>query len=104
MGRSVYEQTKCCLNDKLWSLKEGNIDATNITCEIEQLETLVNDFNHVSDELLKLLAPLQRESCIRECQTILSEWNHVKASLTLNSKIHEIDNIRLTQAPSLLDE
>ena len=101
---NIYEQTKCCLNDKLSCLKEGNIDATNITCEIEQLETLVKDFNHVSDELLKLLSPVQRESCIRECQTILSEWNHVKASSTLNSQIHEIDNIRLNQAPSLPDE
>ena len=69
-----------------------------------QLETLVKDFNYVSHELLKLLQPIKRERYIREFQAILSDWNDVKTSLILNSQIHEIDNIRFNQAPSLPDE
>ena len=79
---NIYKQTKSCLTGKLLYLKSevNSIDTTSLACEIEQLETLVKDFNHVSDELLKLLQPIQRESYIRECQAILGDWNDLKAS------------------------
>ena len=95
---NIYKQTKSCLIDKLLYLKTevNSIDTASISCEIKQLEALVKDFNYVS-ELLKLPQPIQRESYIREYQAILSDWNDVKASLILNSQIHELTTSGLTK-------
>ncbi len=56
------------------------------------------------DELLKLLQPEQQEDYIRECQSILSDWNNVKASLVLHLQKYEIDNIKPSRPSSLLED
>ena len=81
-------------------LKVNTLKETNIRYVIEQLEAIVPNFNQVLDELLKLL---QQEDYIRECQSILSDWNNVKASLVLHLQKYEIDNIK-PSFPSSLPE
>ena len=106
LKRNIFKQTKCCLVDKLSSLKTevSTLEGSSITYEIEQLETLVKEFNQNLDELLKLLEPEQRESYITECQSVLNDWNNVKGSLVLNMQKYEIDNIRSNHQVSLPED
>ena len=53
---------------------------------------------------LSFFNPYSGKAISESIKAILSDWNDVKASLILNSQIHEIDNIRSNQAPSLPDE
>ncbi len=82
----------------------NTLEETNIRYEIEQVEALVTNFNQVLDELLKLLQTEQREDYIRECQSVLSDWNNVKASLVLHLQKYEIDNIKPSRPLSLPED